>query len=487
MDHRIIGYRLIVRLILIFSFGLIGCVSMTPDYQRPEVGTPVPEQYQNAAAVEDGLTVDDRWWQDFGDPELNRVVETAVQNNWDIKQAAARILELHAIYYRAAGRRYPQVDIDASVDRRQLRGTSGTAGDRRITTYEISAPAFYELDLWGRLASAEKATWNDILQAEDNRKTVAQTVVADAIRLYLEIEAIERQLQIARQSVDNFRLSADFIAIRYNRGLVSILDLRQARRVLAQAQARIPQIEQDLGATQQQLSILLGQYPQIEPARQQPEDYYKQLTPIPAGLPSDLLLRRPDIRAAEARLIALNERIGEAIAARFPTITLTGEYGYASDDLSKLIKPDNAFWNLSAGLLHPLFDAGQLKADQKAAEARYQQQMAEYAQVVLTAFGEVEEALLTREKQLVRRQRLLKFAEEARATQRVAQNRYIRGLAAYLDVLDAQQTRFQAEENIVEVDLAILVNRVALHRAIGGGWAAPEAIPTEKYFNLINY
>ena len=487
MHHRSTESRLTVILALIFLFGFTGCISMTPDYKRPDVETPVPEHYQNAVAVDNGLTIDDQWWHDFGDSDLNRVVETAIQNNWDIKQAAARILELHAIYYRAAGNRYPQVDIDASYDRRQLRGTTATSGTRRITTYEISAPAFYELDLWGRLASAQRATWNDILQAEDNRKTVSQTVVANAVRLYLEIEAIERRLQIARQSVESFRLSAEFISIRYNRGLISILDLRQARRVLAQAEARIPQIEQDLGATQQQLSVLLGQYPQIEPARLQPQGYYKQLAPIPAGLPSDLLLRRPDVRAAEARLVALNERVGEAIAARFPTITLTGQYGYASDDLSALIKPDNAFWNVSAGLIHPLFDAGKLKADQKAAEARYQQQVAEYAQVVLTAFGEVEEALLTREKQIVRRQRLLKFAEEARATQRVAQNRYIRGLAAYLDVLDAQQTRFQAEENIVDVDLTILVNRVALHRAIGGGWAAPEAIPTEKYFNLINY
>jgi multidrug efflux system outer membrane protein len=187
-------------------------------------------------------------------------------------------------------------------------------------------------------------------------------------------------------------------------------------------------------------------------------------------------MRRPDIRAAEARLRSLNELVGVAKAARLPRITLTGEYGWTSDDLNKLLRTDNIIWNLTAGIVQPVFDAGRLKAGQRAAEARYEQGAAEYVKAVLEAFADVERALLTRELQLDRREREIRFLTEARATQRVAENRYVKGLVNYLDVLNAQITRFQAEDSLVLVDLTILRNRVALYRALGGSWAEPEAL-----------
>jgi multidrug efflux system outer membrane protein len=283
-------------------------------------------------------------------------------------------------------------------------------------------------------------------------------------------------LDIARLSVEAFRRSLEFVETRYNRGLISVLDVRQARRVLAEAEARIPELNRELGVTQQQLAVLLGRYPETETARIQPDDYYRPMPSVPSGLPSELLLRRPDIRAAEARLKAFNERIGVAKAARFPTIALTGSYGFASAELSNLIRSQNEFWSIGVGILQPLFDAGRLEAGQRAAEARYAQEAADYAQAVLDAFTEVESALLTRKLQLDRRTRFLKFVEEARATQKVAQDRYIRGLTPYLDVLDAQQTRYLAEERLVLVELVILTNRVNLHRALGGGWAEPVTV-----------
>jgi len=219
------------------------------------------------------------------------------------------------------------------------------------------------------------------------------------------------------------------------------------------------------------LSVLLGRYPKANPPRTQPEDYFMHLAPVPPGLPSDLLLRRPDIRAAEAGLRSLNAEIGVAKASRFPSIALTGSYGYSSDELDQLVRRESELWHLALGIGQPLFDAGKLKAGQRAAEARYEQGVAEYAKTVLTAFSEVESALLRRREQLERRNRLLKYLLEARVTQEAAENRYRRGLEDYLTVLEAQRTRFQAEENLVLVDLAILTNRVALHRALGGGWA----------------
>jgi len=459
--------------------GLSGCINLGPDYQRPDLGIETPPAYEFTPTDTRSLMVEDRWWEIFGDRELNQYVKDALANNWDIKQAAARVLETRAQYVRIRADRFPAVGVSGLRDRRYIRG--GAAGDGIIVdTYELTAPASFELDLWSKLKKASQAAWSDILQEEEARRTIAQAVVAETISLYLDMEAVERRLQIAEQSIKAFRDSLQFVEIRYRRGLTSVLDVRQARRVLAQAETIVPELELELGIIQQQLSVLLGRYPETNAPRTQPEDYYKQLAPVPPGLPSDLLWQRPDLRAAEAGLESLNELVGVAKANRLPTITLTGRYGWSSEDLNKLLRTDNVVWNLTAGLVQPVFDAGRLKAGQRAAEARYQQGVAQYVQTVLDAYSEVERTLLTRELRLDRRTRELRFLEEARATQRVAQARYIKGLIIYLDVLNAQITRFQAEDNLVLVDLAIYRNRVALHRALGGGWGEPEPVEVKE-------
>jgi multidrug efflux system outer membrane protein len=456
-------------------FFLYGCINLGPDYQRPDLGIQVPESYEFEPAEKQPLEIADRWWEIFDDKELDQLVEDALKYNWDIKQAAARILEVRARYIQVRSNRFPAVDVGGLKDRRQVNG--GQLRDNFIVdTYDLSAAASFELDLWSRLKKSSQAAWEDILREEESRRTVAQAVVAETISLYLNMEAVERRLQISEQSIRAFRQSLQFVEIRYRRGLTSVLDVRQASRVLAGAETIVPQFEQDLGIIQQQLSILVGRYPETRAPRRQPEDYFMRLAPVPPGLPSDLLMRRPDIRAAEAQLRSLNDLVGVAKAARLPRITLTGEYGWTSDDLNKLLRTENIIWNLTAGIVQPVFDAGRLKAGQRAAEARYEQGVAEYVKAVLDAFGEVERALLTRELQLERREREITFLTEARATQRVAQNRYVKGLVNYLDVLNAQITRFQAEDSLVLVDLTILRNRVALYRALGGSWAEPEAL-----------
>lgn len=471
MRNRLLHYLMITAVCLVFP----GCVNLGPDYQRPDLGIETPQSYEFAPDDTRTLVVEDRWWEVFGDRELNSYVEEALLNNWNIKQAAARVLESRAQYVRIRADRFPAVGVSGTKDRRQV---GGGAMDNPVIvdTYELTAPASYEVDLWSKLKKASRAAWSDILQEEDARRTVAQAVVAETISLYLNMEAVERRLQIAEQSINAFRESLQFVETRYRRGLTSVLDVYQARRVLAQAETIVPQLEQELGIIQQQMSVLLGRYPVTQAPRMQPEDYYKQLAPVPPGLPSDLLWQRPDLRAAEANLKSLNELVGVAKADRLPTITLTGRYGWSSEDLNQLLRTESVVWNLAAGIVQPVFDTGRLKAGQRAAEARYQQGVAQYVQTVLDAFAEVEQALLTRELQLDRRTRELRFLEEARATQRVAENRYVRGLIIYLDVLNAQITRFQAEDNLVLVDLAIYQNRVALHRALGGGWGQPEPV-----------
>jgi multidrug efflux system outer membrane protein len=463
-------------LTLILFAGLTGCINLGPDYQRPDLDLEIPGSYQNDPAEQTAVPViADRWWQDFGDAELNVLVEEVLKRNWDLKQAAARIIEARAQYVQVSADRWPQVGFDYDWAKRRFGGVNVGRGET-ITTHQLTFPALFEIDLWRRLAKASQAARDDILVDEENRRTMAQTLVAETINLYLQIEAVERRLQIADQSIEAFKRSLQFVETRYRRGLISVLDVRQARRILAGAETRVPELQQQLGVSQQQLSVLLGRYPKTQPARSQPEDYYRRPDAVPAGLPSTLLLRRPDIRAAEARLEALIQRIGSAKAARFPAITFTGSYGWNSDETNGLFKSDSLIWNFTSGVVQPLMDAGRLKARQRGVEAQYQQAVSDYADTVLNAFAEVEGALLIRKKQLERRQRELRFLEEARATQRVAQNRYLRGLVVYLDVLDAQQTRFIAEDNLALVDLNILTNRVNLHRALGGSWAVPEPI-----------
>ena len=452
---------------------LAGCIKMGPDFQKPDLQLSQPEKFQYTPKNETAVAAEDRWWEVFGDTEINSLVNRVLKNNPDLQQAAARILELQYQVIQTRADRFPTLGVQGGAQRQHEPESvfgPGIPMGGTVSQYSASLPASYEVDLWGKYARAEEAARAQLLREEENRLTLSQSLVSEAISLYLQIQSLERRIQITLQSLNNYQESVTFVERRYKRGLTSILDLRQARRTLNQARGNIPQLRQELGAAQQALSVLSGDYPKTHKPYSQPEDYYKKLGAIPPGLPSELLLRRPDIRAAEAQLKALNAQIGVAKAGRFPSISLTGAYGYASEELFNLFQP-GAAWSLAAALAQPLFDAGRLKANQRAAEARYAQGVAAYAKAVLNAFREVENALLTRKKQIERREDVLSFVLEARATQRVAESRYMRGLTDYLTVLNAQQTRFQAEDQLLLVELTILANRVSLHRALGGGWA----------------
>jgi len=448
-------------------------MKMGPDFRKPDPEVSQPEQFQYAPKKAEAVIPEDRWWEVFNDPEINGVVEKVLKNNPDLQQAAARILELQYQVIRTRADRFPSLGFKGGAQRQHepesILGPGIPVGGT-VNQYSFSLPASYEMDLWGKFARAEEASRAQLLQEEENRLTLSQGLVSEAISLFLRIQSLERRIQITVQSLKNYEDSVTFVEQRYKRGLTSILDLRQARRTLNQAKGNLPQLRQELGTAQQALAVISGEYPKTRKPYPQPEDYYKKLKPIPPGLPSALLLRRPDIRAAEAQLKALNAQIGVAKASRFPSISLTGSFGYASEELSNLFSP-GGIWSMAASLAQPLFDAGRLKANQRAAEARYSQGIAGYRKAVLEAFREVENALLTRRKQIERRADVLSFLVEARATQRVAETRYMRGLVDYLTVLNAQQTRFQAEDQLLQVELTILANRVTLHRALGGGWA----------------
>ena len=476
-------------LLAAFCLLTVGCMKMGPDFKKPELQMDQPETFQYRPKKATLVVPEDRWWEVFGDPEINGLVEKVLKNNPNLQQAAARILELQYQVIQTRADRFPSVGLKGGAQRQHepesIFGPGVPIGGT-VSQYGLSLPASFEIDLWGKYARAEESSRALLLQEEENRLTLSQSLVAEAVSLYLQIQSIERRIQITLQSLKNYQESVTFVERRYNRGLTSILDLRQARRTLNQAKGNLPQFRQELGAAQQVLAVIMGEYPKTRKPYPQPEDYYKKLKPVPPGLPSELLLRRPDIRAAEARLKSLNAQIGVAKASRFPSISLTGSYGYSSEELFNLFTP-GAAWSLAAALAQPLFDAGRLKANQRAAEARYTQGVAIYRKSVLEAFREVENALLTRKKQIERREDVLSFVVEARATQRVAESRYMRGLVDYLTVLNAQQTRFQSEDQLLLVELTILANRVTLHRALGGGWAVLPPVKGKETEGVASY
>jgi outer membrane protein, multidrug efflux system len=470
---------------LILTAGTPGCMRVGPDYLRPDPGFNVPANFRHDSSTpveplpEIEKTSKDPWWKAFGDPHINRLAEETLAGNPDIRKTAAVVLELEGRLTQARSSRFPALNLGGEAARNQATISTSVVSTRVTSnSYALSLPATFELDLWGRLARADEAARADLLAAEENRKTVIQSILAEVISLYLEMESLERRIALNAQRIDNLETGLRLVEKRYAAGLTGALEVRQARRSLSQVKSVQPSLYQALGINQNKLSVLCGKYPDTYPPRFQPEAYYHRMTPVPLGLPSELLLRRPDIRAAEAALMARNARIGEAKASRFPSITLTGTFGYVSNDLDKLITPGNELWEIAAGVLQPVFDAGRRKAAQDIAKARYLQSAADYAKTVLNAFAEVEISLLTRKQQLERREELIEFLSEARATQRMARLRYDRGLVDYLTVLDAILARFQAEDDLIMSDLALMQNRVTLHRALGGGW--PELYPGDE-------
>ncbi len=470
----------VVLVVIFFS----GCLKMGPDYQKPDIGLAIPESFQHEQTVSEKPQLNDKWWQVFGDPELDQLVEKVIKNNLDIQMATHRILEIRSQFIKSRADRFPAFTLQGQGARQKQAQYSMMP--HRMTQYTLSLPASFELDLWGLFARLSEAARADLLKTEQMRHTVTQGVVAETIALYLQIESFERQLEIVKKNITSLEHSLRLVESRYKRGLAIILELRQARRSLARARAALPNLRQSLNLAQQKLNVLCGQYPRSASARSQPDDYFKHLAPVPAGLPANLLRRRPDIQAAEAKLQTLNAMVGAAKAGRFPHIRLTARFGYSSDELSRLFTPQNELWDIAMDLSQPLFDAGKLKADQRKAEARYKQGVADYIKTVLTAFSEVEGALVTRQEQLERRELVLDFLTESRATQQIAESRYERGLVDYLTVLESQQTRFQAEQDLALVELAILTNRVTLHRVLGGGWAqGQKTIKNEKFLKII--
>lgn len=463
-----------LALVPLLAFTAAGC-SFVPDFQRPEIEIPAQWSEQPAAAA---VWPERGWWQAFGSPPLDRLIAEAEAGNADLGAAAARVLQAEVQTRVAGAPLFPSLSASTDVSHRRL-GSGGTAStgtrttsfsrDRNTTTYGAGLAASYELDLWGRNRAALASAEASALASVHDRRTVALTVVSDVASTWFQLLALRERLDLARRNLANAERVLQIVEARVANGAVSPLDLAQQRTVVANQRAAIPPLQSQVRQAETALAVLLGQPSQTfdAPAGRLTGVRTPEIRP---GLPSELLARRPDIRAAEARLRAADADIGAARAAYFPAIQLTGDYGFQSAALSTLFDSGGSLLTLAAGLSQPIFQGGRLVAQEDVATARRTELVEVYRAAVFAAFADVENALAAARRTA---EELALRAEAAASAQRaldLAEERYRAGAVDLLAVLDAQRSLFQAEEQLVQVRQARLQALVDLYRALGGGW-----------------
>lgn len=460
----------------LITFSLAGC-AIGPDYERPIV--PLPSQYQ---AVSEASAADIRsdWWTYFNDETLNQLVAKALVNNADLAAAVARLNEATGLSREAGATFLPQIDADATVSKQRTSGATQTSiiANRPGMTYEnrrVAVSTSFELDVWGKLRRANesaKAQAEGSLYARDSVRLSVAAMVSNA---YLALRSLDAQLAAVGNSTDSRAETLRIAKLRVEAGLSSPMEQYQAETALATTQAQLAGLRQQRAATESLLGLLTGESGLKVPAGQ-----FSSL-PVPpqppAGLPSDLLNARPDVRQAEATLVAANARIGVAKAAWFPKLSLTGILGTESRDLSDLFRDGAGIWSTGLGLSLPLFDFGRTSARVDQATGQQQQAAANYRKTVQTAFKEVSDALVALHETRISEGAQSTRRESARKALDLAQKRYAAGAAGYLELLDNQRTANDAEVAWLTTRQNRLTANVDLFKALGGGWQADQAKP----------
>lgn len=454
--------------------GAAGC-SLAPSPEPPAVAA--PDAWRTPSAGAGAAAVADNWWQAFGDPRLDALVATGLEANHDLALAISRIEESRALARIAGADRLPSITLEAGAARTHLSEKSGAVApgaDPVFDSGRIAASASFELDLFGRARNQAEAARQDLLAATWNRDAVRLAVVSDIVATYFDLAGLDRQSTVTRESIATRKRTEQLVRDRFEGGLVSRLDLERARAERAAAEAALPEIERRRRATENRLSILLGGMPGAVERGKALEEL--AVPEIPADLPSDLLLRRPDVAVAEARLAAASARVGQARAALFPSIGLTGYYGYESAELSNLFNPAALVWQAAAGLLQPIFQGGRNRALVAASEARQQQAVIGYLATAEGAFRDVEDALFATRMRRERRGALAEQSLALTAAAGIARDRYQEGESDFLEVLDVERSRLVAELELSAARRDELVAAVDLYRALGGGYGVVQEI-----------
>jgi multidrug efflux system outer membrane protein len=444
---------------VVATAALAGC-TVGPNYQRPVIAT--PEQFYGASGAASANSLADAPWFDvFSDPTMRALIDEALRNGYDARIAAARVEEARARFGIVESERYPSVDYQVGASRQRI----GGEGHTLVTA---NAGVSWEVDLWGRIRRLNEAGRASYLASEEGRRAVLLSLASEVASAYFDLRELDAELDIARRTTTTFQETLDLFNRQLQGGTASGLETSRAEALLANEAANIPLIEQQIVAQENRLNLLLGRPPgPIE--RGAALTVQAAPASLPAGMPSALLLRRPDIRQAEQQLIAANANIGVAEAAFYPTLSLTGLAGGQSPELANIVGHGGA-WSIGAGVLGPIFNAGRLRNERRVAVAQFEEARLQYEQNITNALGEVSTSIVAMDRLAIaerERQRALRANQEA---VRLVNLRYASGLSAYFEVLDAMEQLLTAENNLARTRRDRLVELVQLYRALGGGW-----------------
>jgi multidrug efflux system outer membrane protein len=466
---------------------LAASCALGPNYERPAI--PTPPTWREIPVAEATSLANTAWWEVFDDPQLQELVRIALVENKDLKIAVERIEEARARYGFAKADFWPKVDLSGTAGRLKFSegslvhtpdGDTSTAnlGTER-SIYAVSADVSWELDFFGRIRRTTEAQRALFFGTEEARRSTVLSLVADVARAYFELRDLDRRLEIARRTIASRREYLQLAQDRFEGGITPEIDFRQAEAELRRVEAIVFDLERLIALKENELSVLLGRNPG-KVTRGRAADEQKRPGAVPAGLPSALLDRRPDVREAEQTLAAATANIGVAKALLFPRIALTGSFGFASTDIDTLFEGPSKSWNILGNLLQPIFNAGKNRRRVEVTESQMRQALYAYEKTILQAFRETEDALVAYRKTGEQRTAQADRVRAERKVLELAELRYRGGVAAYLEVLDAQRSLFGAELDEAQTIGANLVSLVRLYKALGGGWPpSPEAAAAE--------
>ena len=470
----IVSKHLASTTLAVASLLLTAC-TFGPNYKRPVIDTPSAYRGQDPAATTASLA-DLEWFEVFGDETLTGLVRTALQQNFEVRIAAERVLQARAAYGITRADQLPTVggSVDLVAARASQRGANRgvpAGADTDVSYIEAGFSVGWELDVWGRLRRLSEAARARYLATEEARRGVITTLIADVSETYLALRALDLELEIARRTRDIATDSLRLTETRRAGGIASALDVRQAEQLLYTTTGQIASLEREIAQAENALSLLLGRAPADVPRGRRLEAF--QAPPsVPAGLPSALLERRPDIRQAEQQLIASNAQIGAAKAEYFPRISLTGFFGAQSRALSDLLTGPAGLASAGLGAAAPIFTGGRTRSNVQFAEAVQREAVVQYQRTIYSAFRDVSDALAAYGKTTEQRAEQERLVGTLTESARLATQRYQGGLDSYLPVLDAQRNLFQGELDLARLRGLELASIVQLYRALGGGWDA---------------
>jgi len=464
---------------------LAGC-AVGPNYKPPAMKLPAhwnDTDEQTKQVAQPGTKTDlALWWMAFDDPVLNVIVAQALSSNLDQKIAVARIREERAYLASSRGALLPNIGLDGSYTRQRYSantpfGEFPQLVPREENTYEAGFDASWELDVFGGLRRGVEASQAELAASIENSRDVRVTLLAEAARNYVAVRALERRLQIARENLRDQNDSLKLTRARFEQGFAPELDVIQARSLLENTEAQVPEIETELAQTIHRIGVLLGREPDALMAQLSDMAPIPGITDpdaialrIPAGLPSDLLRRRPDIRRAEREIAAATAQVGVATADLYPKFSITGITGLESISASDFLFGTSRMWSVGPSVRWPIFEGGRIRAYIEARNAEEEQALLNYRKTVLGALAEVEDALVAYAKERTRHQALAASAQDFKLSEVLARERYEEGYANYLDVLEAQRSLYAAQDSLAQNDQQLIGDLIAIYKALGGGW-----------------